>query len=38
METPGEDPTLTSRYAEGFVAGMQGNDTKYLKLVTTCKQ
>ena len=37
METPGEDPTLTSRYAVGFVSGMQGNDSKYLKLVTTCK-
>jgi beta-D-xylosidase 4 len=37
METPGEDPTLTSRYAVGFVSGMQGNESKYLKLVTTCK-
>lgn len=34
QETPGEDPTLSSSYAENFVSGMQGGDTsgKYLKV------
>ena len=36
-ETPGEDPTLNSRYAASYVSGMQGSDPKYLKTVTTCK-
>lgn len=37
METPGEDPTLTVRYAKGFVSGMQGEDDTHLKTITTCK-
>ena len=34
-ETPGEDPTINSEYAEQFVKGMQGEDPKYLK-VSAC--
>ena len=33
----GEDPTLTSSYAAHFVAGMQGNDSTYLKVASTLK-
>ena len=32
QETPGEDPTLSSSYAEHFVTGMQGTDPTYLKV------
>ena len=35
LETPGEDPTLTSSYAVGFVQGMQGTDEHFLK-VSAC--
>lgn len=38
QETPGEDPTLSSGYAENFVAGMQGDDSTYLKVAATLKQ
>lgn len=31
QETPGEDPTLNSKYAINYVQGMQGDDEKYLK-------
>ena len=31
LETPGEDPTLTSNYAVHFVRGMQGTDATWLK-------
>jgi beta-glucosidase-like glycosyl hydrolase len=34
-ETPGEDPTMNGDYAEQFVTGMQGADSKYLK-VSSC--
>ncbi|MCX7018618.1 MAG: glycoside hydrolase family 3 C-terminal domain-containing protein [bacterium] len=37
QETYGEDPYLTSRLAVAFITGLQGNDTKYLKLVSTPK-
>jgi len=37
QETYGEDPYLTSRMAVAFVTGMQGNDPKYFKLVSTPK-
>ncbi len=37
QETYGEDPYLTSRIAVAFVKGLQGNDPKYLKLVSTPK-
>jgi len=35
QETYGEDPYLTSRMGVAFVRGMQGNDPKYLKAVST---
>jgi len=37
METYGEDPYLTGSLAVEFVKGMQGNDAKYLKTVSTPK-
>src|SRR5919202_1691284 len=37
QETYGEDPYLTSRLGVAFVRGLQGNDTKYLKVVSTPK-
>ncbi len=37
QETYGEDPFLTGRMGVAFVTGMQGNDPKYLKLVSTPK-
>lgn len=36
-ETYGEDPWLTSRIAVAFVKGLQGNDPKYIKVVSTPK-
>lgn len=36
-ETYGEDPYLVSRNAAAFVRGMQGDDPKYLKTVSTAK-
>ncbi|MBN2862225.1 MAG: glycoside hydrolase family 3 C-terminal domain-containing protein [Bacteroidales bacterium] len=36
-ESYGEDPYLTSIMAVNFVRGMQGNDPKYLKTVSTVK-
>lgn len=36
-ETYGEDPWLTSRIALGFVKGLQGYDSQYLKTVATVK-
>lgn len=36
-ETYGEDPYLTGRMGYEFVKGMQGDDPKYLKTVTTAK-
>ncbi len=36
-ETYGEDPFLTSQIGIQFVKGMQGNDSKYLKVVSTPK-
>ncbi len=36
-ETYGEDPYLTGRMGLEFVKGMQGDDPKYLKVVTTAK-
>jgi len=37
QETYGEDPFLTSRIGVAFVTGLQGNDTNYLKTVSTPK-
>jgi beta-glucosidase len=37
QETYGEDPYLTSRLGVAFVRGMQGDDPKYLKVVSTPK-
>jgi len=37
QETYGEDPFLTGRMAVAFVSGMQGNDPKHLKVVSTPK-
>jgi beta-glucosidase len=37
QETYGEDPYLTSRLGVEFVRGMQGDDPKYLKAVSTAK-
>lgn len=36
-ETYGEDPFLTSSIGVSFVKGLQGNDEKYLKVVSTPK-
>ena len=37
QETYGEDPFLTSRMAVAFVTGMQGDDPKYLRVISTPK-
>ncbi|MBA7661480.1 hypothetical protein ES703_69498 [subsurface metagenome] len=37
QETYGEDPYLTGELAVEFVKGLQGDDTKYLKLIATPK-
>ncbi|MHA2195119.1 MAG: glycoside hydrolase family 3 C-terminal domain-containing protein [Promethearchaeota archaeon] len=37
QETYGEDPYLSSRMGVSFVQGLQGNDPKYLKVVSTPK-
>lgn len=37
QETYGEDPYLTSKMGVAFVKGLQGNDSKYLKVVATPK-
>lgn len=37
QETYGEDPYLTSRLGVEFVKGLQGNDPKYLKVISTPK-
>ena len=37
QETPGEDPTLSSSYAEHYVRGMQGGDATFLKVSATLK-
>jgi beta-glucosidase len=37
QETYGEDPYLTGRMGVAFVKGLQGNHSKYLKLVATPK-
>ena len=37
QETYGEDPYLTGRMGMAFVRGLQGDDPKYLKLVSTPK-
>ncbi|HKW17473.1 MAG TPA: glycoside hydrolase family 3 C-terminal domain-containing protein [Terriglobales bacterium] len=37
QETYGEDPFLTSRLGVAFVTGLQGNDPKYLRVVSTPK-
>ena len=37
METYGEDPYLTGRFAVSFIKGMQGDDPKYFKTIATAK-
>ncbi len=37
QETYGEDPLLTSRLGVAFIAGMQGDDPRWLKTVATAK-
>ncbi len=37
QETYGEDPYLTSRMGVAFVTGLQGNDARYFKVVSTAK-
>jgi beta-glucosidase len=37
QETYGEDPFLTSRIGVAFVKGLQGNDPKYFKVISTPK-
>ena len=37
QETYGEDPYMTSRMGVAFVTGLQGDDPKYLKVVSTPK-
>jgi beta-glucosidase len=37
QETYGEDPFLTARLAVAFVTGLQGDDPKYLKVISTPK-
>jgi beta-glucosidase len=37
QETYGEDPFLTARMAVAFVTGLQGDDPKYLKVISTPK-
>ena len=37
QETYGEDPYLSGRLGVAFVKGLQGNDSKYLKIVATPK-
>ncbi|KAG2306877.1 hypothetical protein Bca52824_026625 [Brassica carinata] len=40
QETPGEDPTLTSKYAVAYVKGLQGTDggdPNHLKVAACCK-
>jgi beta-glucosidase len=37
QETYGEDPFLTSRLGVAFVSGLQGQDTQYLRVVSTPK-
>ena len=37
QETYGEDPYLTSRMGVNYIKGLQGDDSKYLKVVATAK-
>lgn len=40
QETPGEDPTLTGKYAAGYVRGLQqrdDGDKEKLKVASCCK-
>jgi beta-glucosidase len=37
QETYGEDPFLTGRMAVAFVSGMQGDDAKYFRVISTPK-
>jgi beta-glucosidase len=37
QETYGEDPYLTARMSVAFVTGMQGDDSRYLRVVSTPK-
>jgi beta-glucosidase len=37
QETYGEDPFLTAEIGKSFVRGLQGNDPKYYKVISTAK-
>jgi len=37
QETYGEDPCLTARIGKSFVEGLQGDDPKYFKVISTAK-
>jgi beta-glucosidase len=37
QETYGEDPFLTAKIGVAFVKGLQGNDSKYFKVIATAK-
>ncbi|KAK9665811.1 hypothetical protein RND81_14G138100 [Saponaria officinalis] len=37
QETPGEDPTLSAKYAASYVTGLQGNYGNSLKVAACCK-
>ena len=37
QETYGEDPYLTGHLAQAFVHGLQGNNTRYFRVIAGCK-
>ena len=37
QETYGEDPYLTGQLAQAFVHGLQGNNTRYFRVIAGCK-
>lgn len=36
-EVPGEDPALTTQYIMAYVPTLQGNNSRYAKVISTCK-